>query len=214
MNRKAVLRFLGDKLLIPLVNVLCKSLKIIEINKPKINGLSEKKNSVFAFWHGTMLIPWYVIREYSPFTIISQSKDGDLLTKVLNRWKYSVKRGSSSRDGKIVLEELVKVGKMRGTIAITPDGPRGPANKMKAGTVVIAKKAQIPIILIGVGYKKKIKLKSWDQFEIPMFFSRVNLIYSDPIYIDNNLTYEETDKIIKKLGIELNNFQKEAEKLC
>ena len=56
-------------------------------------------------------------------------------------------------------------------VAITPDGPRGPAHKLKPGAVVSAKKSKVPLVLAGVGFKKKKIFKSWDQFEVPYLFS-------------------------------------------
>jgi len=213
--KKKFLISLGTKLIGPTVNVLCKTLKIEETNKSQTNRLIESnQNIVFAFWHGTMLVPWYVLRKFSPNTIISNSKDGDLLVKVLEKWNYKVKRGSSTRGGKEVLDELISEANKNNSIVITPDGPRGPQKIMKAGGVIIAKKAQIPLVLVGICYSKKIKLNSWDKFEIPFFFSRVNIIYSEPIYIDKDLTYDATDSRIKQLSERLNEIQIQAERMC
>ena len=86
---------------------------------------------------------------------------------------------------------------------------------MKAGAVIIAKKANIPLVLVGIGFcRKKILLQSWDKFQIPFLFSKAYAVYSDPIFIDNNLSYEETDKIIKETEDKLNNLQNQAEKYC
>ncbi len=66
----------------------------------------------------------------------------DILTNILKKWGYNVIRGSSSNDGKEILDNLVDEAKNKKNIAITPDGPRGPEKVMKAGAVIIAKKAQ------------------------------------------------------------------------
>lgn len=213
--KKGFLKFLGNTIAVPLVNVLCYTLRIEENNTNKFEEIiGVNKSVIFAFWHGTMLTPWYILKKYQPSTIVSKSKDGEILVNLLNRWKYNVKRGSSSRGGKEVLEDLIHIAQDNKSIAITPDGPRGPNKVMKAGTVVMAKKTQCPIVLVGVGYKNKISLNSWDKFEIPFFFSRVNIVYSDPIYIDRNLSFEETDNRINKLSEELNKIQNQAEGNC
>lgn len=213
--KKKVLRKLGKVLTGPLVNILCKTLRIKEQNKESLNTLLRNNDKVvFTFWHGTMLLPWFILRKYSPSAIVSSSKDGDLLQNVLRQWKYKVKRGSSSKGGKEVLEELIEEAKNGNHIAITPDGPRGPEKIMKAGAAVIAKKSTRPIVLIGVGHKNKIILKSWDNFEIPYFFSKVVVKYSQPIYIDSNLTYEETDIKITMLNKKINELQNQSEQEC
>ncbi len=66
------------------------------------------------------------------------------------------------------------------SVAITPDGPTGPARVMKAGAVIAAQRASIPLVLLGVAYSKKYIFKSWDKFEVPKFFSNVTLVYSNP----------------------------------
>ncbi len=213
--KKKILRFLGNNLTESVIKVLCKTLKVEEINKSPIDEfISKNQNFVFAFWHGTMLLPWFLLRKYSPYAIVSQSKDGDILVNVLNKWNYKVERGSSSKDGKEVLEKLIHQAKRKKNIAITPDGPKGPEKIMKAGAVIIAKKAEIPLLLIGVGYKKRRILKSWDKFEIPKFFSKAIIVYSEPIYIEKELDYEQTNNIIKEVNNKLNNLHEEAKKIA
>ncbi len=213
--KKKSLRLLGNLLIVPVIEVLCKTLKINETNKEVLKEFElKKKNAVFGFWHGTMLVPWFLLKQYKPSTIISKSNDGNILTKILNKWGYKVKRGSSSQGGKEVLEDLIKEADNNQFIAITPDGPRGPEKVMKAGAVVLAKKADTPLILVGVGYKKKIKLKSWDKFEIPYFFSKVSVVYSEPFYLDKQLSFEETNEQINLMGNKLTQLQLEAEQNC
>lgn len=216
MNLKKIkqdtLRFVGNYLLFGIVNVLCKTLKIKFINDDVINRI-EKDNRyyVLAFWHGTMLVPWYLHRRKNIVALISKSKDGDLLAKILKNWKYQVVRGSSHIGGEVALGILVDYAKNKNSISITPDGPTGPPNKMKAGAIITAKKSGLPVILMSVGIKRKILLRSWDQFQIPKFFSQVNVIYSDPVYVSKNLSYEETSKVIEEYEIKLNEMQKQAE---
>ncbi len=62
-----------------------------------------------------------------------------------------------------------------------------------------------------VGYKKRKVLKNWDKFEIPFFFSRAKIIYSDPIYVSNELNYDETSDMIEECETKLNLLQQEAQ---
>ena len=206
------LRFIGYFVLVHLVNVLCKSLRIIEKNRSVINELEKANiNYVLAFWHGSMLLPWYIHRGKEMIALISKSKDGDLLARVLKNWKYGVIRGSSSTGGDVALGIMIDYGKNKHSITITPDGPRGPRHKLKAGAVIAAKKSGLPLILIGVGIKNKRLLNSWDMFAIPKFFTSVNLVYSDPINIEKGLSYEETSQVINNCETKLNQLQEEAE---
>lgn len=211
-SKQSILKFLGDHFLYYGIAALCKSLKILKQNYGVIEHLKEKKqNYVLAFWHGTMILPWYLHGTPEFAALTSKSKDGDLLAKILKNWKYQVIRGSSSTGGDVALGIMVDYAKNNYSIAITPDGPRGPKHKFKAGAVITAKKSNIPLVLAGVGFKRKKVLTNWDKFEIPYFFTTAKIIYSEPVYVDTNLSYEETSKVISKCEEELNRLQQMAQ---
>ena len=213
--KKNILRNLGNKFLFIAVDVLCKSLRIKIVNGNPVQDLINKnENFVVAFWHGQMLLGWFLHRNKNFAALVSKSKDGDLLSNVLTKWNFEVARGSSHIGGKEALEILLNQAKKGYSIAITPDGPTGPIFKMKAGAVITAKKSGIPLFLLGISNSKKRKLKSWDGFEIPKFFSKTVVVYSEPIFIDGGLGYDETSKMIKECENLLNVLQKKAEELC
>ncbi len=210
--KQDILRVLGNVFLLGFVNVLCKTLRITFVNRESVESMEkDRMNFVLAFWHGTMLLPWYLNRNKKFAALISKSKDGDLLAKILKHWKYEVVRGSSSTGGNVALGIMVDYAKNKSSIAITPDGPRGPVHKMKAGAVVTAKKSGFPLILCGISVKRKKILRSWDSFEIPLPFTKVKVIYSDPVYVNAKLGYEETSKIILECEAKLNDLQTRAE---
>lgn len=210
-HKQNVLRFLGNHLLYSSITLLCRTLTFnIRNQKHILEFQKQNRNFVLAFWHGTMLAPWYIHRNNNFAALVSKSKDGSLLERVLRPWNYSVIRGSSHTGGSVALGILIDFAKNEKSIAITPDGPRGPAYKMKPGAIVTAKRSGIPLVLLGVGYQQKRYLSSWDKFQVPKVFSKVNLIYSDPIEIDANLTFEETSRIIEECECKLNELQKEA----
>jgi lysophospholipid acyltransferase (LPLAT)-like uncharacterized protein len=207
------LRFIGNYVLFHIVNILCLTLRINFVNKSIIDELEKNnKNFILGFWHGTMLLPWYLNRNKNFAGLTSKSKDGDLLAKILKRWNYTVLRGSSTEGGDIALGMMVDFAKNGYSIAITPDGPTGPPHKLKAGAVISARRSQLPLVLVGIGFKKKRYLKSWDSFQIPKFFTSANVIYSDPVFVSADLGREETSKIIIECEKKLNGLQSEAEK--
>ena len=211
-TQQDTLRFSSQFFIAGVVTALCKSLKVTVQNSGTIEKLkSEKQNFVLAFWHGTMLLPWYLHGNPSFAALTSKSKDGDLLTRILKKWSYEVVRGSSSVGGDVALGIMIDYAKNKYSIAITPDGPRGPRHKFKAGAVITAKKVNVPIVLSGVGYKKRKVLKNWDKFEVPFFFSSAKIIYSDPIYVSKELDYDETSDVIEKCESELNLLQQKAQ---
>ncbi len=209
--KRNTLRFFGNLFLTRLVDVLCKSLRINYINKTVLEKLEENnQNYVVAFWHETMLLPWYLHGGKRFAALTSKSKDGDLLAKQLKYWGYEVVRGSSSKGGDVALGIMIDYAKNKFSIAITPDGPRGPLHKFKAGAVITAKKSGVPLILLGIGFKKKKYLNSWDRFQIPIFFTKANVIYSEPIYVAQDLSYNYTSIIIENCEKKLIELQNQA----
>jgi len=208
--RKKILRKIGGMVLAPVITMWMKTLKIKVNNKPDtLNG-----KFVGAFWHGKMLAGWYLFRNNNPVAVVSSSPDGELLAKLLKFWKYEIIRGSSGKGGKKALEEMIKKTESFKNVIITPDGPTGPPFKFKAGAVITAKKGGIPLLLCGIGYKKSFKFSSWDSFELPFPFTTVYVYFSEPIKIEKNLDYEETNKKILDAEYLLNKLTKTAEKAC
>jgi lysophospholipid acyltransferase (LPLAT)-like uncharacterized protein len=213
--KQSALQKIGLIILSPAVNVLCKTLRIEYQNYSAIEKLMlNSQNFIAAFWHGSMLVPWFIFRNKNFSALVSQSKDGELLTKLLKKWNYSVVRGSSNVGGKEALQLMIDEVSKNKNLAITPDGPKGPEFKMKPGTVVLSKKTGAPIILIGVGYKNYRRLKSWDNFIIPKFFSKVVINFSEPLFVNNDLSYDEVSQMIIDTEKKLTNIQKEAIKSC
>jgi len=214
-SQKNFLRFIGLRLANFAVNVLLKSVRIESVNSELIKRIeSEGKNYISAFWHGNMVIGWYLNRNQNFSALVSKSKDGDLLAHVLQKWGYNVVRGSSHIGGKEALEMMTDLLKQKYSLAITPDGPTGPIYKMKAGAVVASKKTGVPLVLMGIGCKNKIVFKSWDRFEVPKPFARVKVIYSEPLFFDNELSYDETSRKIEECELLLNSLRKEALESC
>jgi len=196
--KQNVLRNVGMIIVPFLINVLCKSLKI------KIEGQSfeeiSSKPLIAAFWHGKMVVPWFLMGNLKSAALVSLSKDGELLSNLLNYWNYRLIRGSSSIGGKEALELMEEQIRNGYSIAITPDGPRGPKEEMKAGTVVLAKKTSAPIYLLSVKYSNSKKFNSWDNFELPLPFSKVKVRVSEPIYVKSDLSYKDTSKKITEIN--------------
>ena len=150
--KQELLRLVGLFVLSHAVDLLCRSLKVTFRNREVIENLEKGgQNYILAFWHGPMLLSWFLHRDKKFTALISKSKDGELLSRILKNWNYNVVRGSSSKGGDVALGIMVDTARNKESVAITPDGPRGPVYKMKAGAVVTAKKSNAPLVLLAVG---------------------------------------------------------------
>ncbi len=160
---------------------------------------------IYLFWHSKMLIGWKLFKGKRCNTIVSTSKDGDILSNILDKWDYNIARGSSSKDGKVALDLLVTNLKMNKLAALTPDGPRGPALEMKSGALSLALKTGLPLIPVRIKYnKKKIFIKSWDKFELPFAFTKCEVTVGNKHYYKEILEAEELNIFKNGLKSEMN----------
>lgn len=165
-----------------------------------VHGRLPTGPSIVAFWHGEMLPVWYTFRALRPVALVSSSKDGTLLSRLLKDWGYSVVLGSSSKGGKEALEQLTKEASTK-VVLITPDGPRGPLHHAKPGAVIAAHRARVPLILVRVCAQRKRTLsRSWDRFQIPVPFSTIDLYVDAPWMIADDSTREQIDKAIADMN--------------
>jgi len=147
------------------------------------SGDAVPMNAVIMFWHGTMLSGWYAVRGQDgratrrPIALVSQSKDGNLLASVLTYWGYKLTRGSSKKSGMDALNKAMETIRSNEAdmLVITPDGPRGPRHIFKRGAFLAARELSLPLYMLEIECHSKRILKSWDQFEVPMPFSRVSI---------------------------------------
>ena len=138
---------------------------------------------LLACWHGRMLyFPHLYYRQR--FTIlVSHSKDGEFVSQVLQRFGAHVTRGSSSRGGAQAMREIVRKVRSGYHAALTPDGPRGPRYQVQPGIVAVAQQTGAAIVPVTYSARWKKVFRSWDAFLMPLPFSRIVVIYGQPIYV-------------------------------
>ncbi len=127
--------------------------------------------------------------------LTSPSKDGDILAGVMANLGMGSVRGSSSRRGSAAIRELTTLLESGVDLAITPDGPRGPKYSLGPGAVFLSQKTGVPIIPIHARYHRAIRLKTWDNFAIPLPFSRIDIIMDPSLMIDPEATDLESERL-------------------
>jgi lysophospholipid acyltransferase (LPLAT)-like uncharacterized protein len=140
---------------------------------------------IFCIWHNRLAISMVVHRRHPRklAALVSASKDGALLAAVLGKFGVQQVRGSSSRRGPQALLELTSHAQMGYDLAITPDGPRGPRYVVQEGVIALAQLTGLPIIPVTCNTRRKLCLKSWDRFQIPLPFSKCEVILNEPILV-------------------------------
>jgi len=132
-----------------------------------------------VFWHCWLFIASEGHRRFRgkqpTYGLVSASKDGAWLAAFFELVGLHSVRGSSSRRGREALQELREVLAAGNDVALTPDGPRGPMFSFKPGAAILARRSGVRLLLVGVRCPTAWSAKSWDQFRVPLPFSRITL---------------------------------------
>lgn len=159
---------------------------------------------IFVLWHGRLLPLAYLHRGQGVVGLVSQSRDGEQIAALLDRWGFGLVRGSSSRGGGRALRELVRHVRAGRSLAITPDGPRGPRQKMKLGPLVTAQVTGRLLVPVAAAADRAWWPGDWDRFLVPRPFARVRVIYGEPRRIPRNAGAAELERHAAELELELN----------
>lgn len=145
---------------------------------------AEDRRFIYAFWHQRQVYFTWTHRGDPADTLVSKSKDGELIARTMRLCRMGARRGSSSRGGAAAVREMMESVQAGRDLAITPDGPRGPAREVKEGVVFLAQKLGIPILpLTNALTRRKELARAWDRFQIPLPFGRAVVRYAEPIFV-------------------------------
>jgi hypothetical protein len=172
----------------------------------------EGRPYIFCTWHNRLPLSLIMYRQFvesggQPFrlaAIVSASRDGAVLTRILELFNVRPARGSSSRRGAQVLLELATCAEQGFDLAFAPDGPRGPIYEMKPGVITLASMTGRPLVPASYHLGSKITLKSWDRFQIPLPFSKCTFNFGDPVPVPRELSEEGREKIRQQFQTTLN----------
>jgi lysophospholipid acyltransferase (LPLAT)-like uncharacterized protein len=158
---------------------------------------------VLAFWHCQLFLMQYALLGRPVTALISRHGDGELIARTMERFGHSAARGSSTRGGSAALREAIAVARGGGALAITPDGPKGPAREVKPGVVEIARAAGIPILPCAMASRPCRRLRSWDRFEVPLPFARVAVAYGQAMRVERDAGEGEREAAAAELKARL-----------
>ena len=138
---------------------------------------------VFVLWHSRILPLLYRHRNEEIVLLISRHRDGQHLANLAERWGYRSVRGSTKRGGEVGLLGVVRALQGGAVVAITPDGPRGPAEQVQPGAIAAAQHSGAALLPIGARPSSAWWLGSWDRMCIPKPFARLEIVYGPPIEV-------------------------------
>ena len=181
-------------------------LLLYNTNKWNIEGeynyqdLLRNNNSVIiSIWHGRVLNFVKQLANNQFYALAGTHNDAEIISRICLDTGWKVIRGSSSDKGKEAFEGIVEALKIPGSlVAMTPDGPKGPAKIPKAGVIKAAQNTGVAIIPAASHCTKHWGFKNWDTFYIPKPFGRIEVIYGEPVYFKHDQSFDECLYILKE----------------
>ena len=166
---------------------------------------------LYTTWHNRLALSLILFRRYLQprrperrlAAMVSASRDGALLARVLEHFGVQPVRGSTSRRGPQALLELMTWAERGFDLAITPDGPRGPCYRIQEGIVALAQLTGQPIVPVSYHLDWKVRPHSWDRFQVPLPFSRCDVYFGEPVLVPRNATDAEREDLRLRLEARL-----------
>lgn len=172
--------------------------------------LADGKSCIGVLWHGRMLTAVPQFRDVDVRVLVSMSGDGQLAVDLLERFGYGTLRGSTNKSGSRALREMLDSLRDSVTVAITPDGPRGPRHAVSRGPAFLARETGLSILPVGFGVSRAWYARSWDRFTIPKPFARVCVAYGEPLAIAPDASDEELTRFGERIRDALQAAEREA----
>lgn len=163
--------------------------------------------AIYAVWHNRLALSvtgyYRYVKKRNPTpgaaAMVSASRDGGLLSSVLECFSIQPVRGSSSRRGPQALLELTTWAERGYDLALTPDGPRGPCYVVQDGIMSLAQVTGLPILPATFNARWKIRMRSWDRFQIPLPFSRCDFVFEKPVRVPRDATDAQREVLRQQL---------------
>ncbi len=173
--------------------------------------LKKNKRLIVIFWHNRLLMAPYCWNYSKPFKmLISSHRDGKIISNAVAHLGIGTIKGSSNKNKISSAKEILTNLNMNNVVGITPDGPRGPKEKMKEGIVSLLKKTNATVIPLSYSAKFNFKLNSWDKFIFVTPFNKFVAVWGNAIEYNNKKKLDENLQIIQD---ELNRVTKLSENL-
>lgn len=168
-----------------LVRALGRTWRYDVVHAPEYDAaLAAGEKFVHAFWHSGLLPLTVQRRDEGIAVLVSRHRDGELIARIIERLGYVTGRGSSTRGGEAGVREMLAWAERGRHLALTPDGPRGPAERVKDGLVFLAARTGRRVVPIAMVARPERRLRSWDGFRVPLPFARVRVTYGVPLALE------------------------------
>lgn len=170
---------------------------------------------IAAFWHNRLMMIPPLNRDYlanrPSSMLISPHRDGLIIGKVVERFGARVIWGSSTHGGRAALQTAVRALQDGTTLGFTPDGPRGPRMRARAGVAMAARRTGVPVLPMAYATSRRRLLRSWDRFHFALPFGRGAFVVGAPLTVAPD---EDVEAARARIEAALTGVADAADRLC
>jgi lysophospholipid acyltransferase (LPLAT)-like uncharacterized protein len=191
-----------------LLSTISATLRMRRTDRCGLSDATMTGPAIYCIWHNRLALSMAAYHGYIKersrgsglAAMASASKDGAMMSAVLEFSRVQPVRGSTSRRGPQALREMTTWARRKYDLAIIPEGPRGPRYTVQMGVIALAQLTGFPIVPVTFNLDWKISVKSWDRFQVPLPFSRCEMIFEKPFRVPRETS--EKDREAFRLQLE------------
>ncbi len=211
MNFKQKIKIiLGSLVGYVIVKIFSYTYKLESLTEEQLENkiIHSKEPVIYAFWHNRQLMtPALFLKHEKVYrkkvnVLISAHADGRIIANIVKKIGLQSVAGSSTRGGSEALLQLIELVKSGEDVAITPDGPRGPIYKLKAGVIKLARETGAQVVPISMNASSYWEFGSWDKLRLPKPFSTIKYKYGEFITVKGEFV-EAQEIVEEKLNKEM-----------
>ena len=152
---------------------------------------AQKKNYLVAVWHTFVdaavfaLHTWNLV-VYSDHPRTAEYEQSpthytrEIGLKTLRSLGFDIIDASMGKQSAGIIN-FIKIIKSGRPAMVAPDGPHGPNYEAKPGSIYMALKSNSVVLPVGFGFSRRVVGPNWDDFALPLPFSRVAMVIGEPI---------------------------------
>lgn len=182
------------------------------------------KGVILAFWHGRLMLAPAIRKETDAriFMLISAHLDGDIIADAVKSFDLDFIRGSAAnpkksdknKSGAAATAQMHAALKAGDIVGFTPDGPRGPRERVKPGLIKLAQISGAPIVPLGLSASRGKIFKSWDRFLLASPFSSGFAVVGAPIQVASDIDNDAIEALRITVENSLRDMTKRANEMA
>ena len=160
----------------------------------RIQCREHERAVILTLWHNSLFYIFYYFRRSPGVALVSSSRDGEYITRMLKYFDFETVRGSRNRRGVSALKKLIRFIREGRNVGLIADGSQGPPLVVQAGSILLAAKSGAPILPVIWSASSYWTIRSWDRTILPKPFSRIEFVYGEPLHVESKVSSEQVEE--------------------